>query len=155
MVTCWSCTAEDCWKDEHPTSKTDKTARCRLSGTLVNSPQVDNECIASSLQKTKHPADFSHDSGGVLTDVPSEEGVQLSRTGNSKFNNVDWRNKKPASLRADWPGYAKKKCQAPPLEDLPSCGDAGGVNNPVQWQLKFSNPSHRNKRPAPAEASAS
>ena len=51
-----------CWrllKIRTPPSKTNKIARCRLSGTLVNSPQVDIESIASSLQKTKHPSVWS------------------------------------------------------------------------------------------------
>tara|TARA_Y100000589_G_scaffold302240_1_gene313659 strand:+ start:545 stop:721 length:177 start_codon:yes stop_codon:yes gene_type:complete len=43
---------------------------------------------------------------------------------------------------------------APPPEDLPSCGDAGGVNDSHQDVKKFSNPSRRNKKTAPAEASA-
>ncbi len=56
MMTCRSCTAEDCWKDEHLASKTNKPARCRLWGTLVNSQQVDIENIANSLPKIKYPA---------------------------------------------------------------------------------------------------
>ena len=36
---------------------------------------------------------------------------------------------------------------APPLEDLPSCGGTGGVNDPVQWQIKISKSSRRNKTP--------
>ena len=34
----------------------------------------------------------------------------------------------------------------PPLEDLPSYGGTGGVNDPVQHYFKFSNPSCRNKK---------
>ena len=56
--------------------------------------------------------------------------------------------KNPASLRADWRGsIAYEKCQHHPLRISPSCGDAGGVNDPVQWQNKFSKLSRRNKNP--------
>ena len=42
-------------------------------------------------------------------------------------------NPPPAFVQTDGGStIAKKKCQAPPLEDFTSCGDAGGVNDPVQ-----------------------
>ena len=149
---------------------------------------------------------------------PSEEGVQLFRTGNSNLTTWIGETKNPASHDESWRGHffawmletgaqgvceerrspylirwvtnrircvfnntvfkgaknfqfvnfftsrfpnktprqptcktdgeltiALWKVPAPPLKDLPSCGGTGGVNDPVQWQLKFSNPSRRNK----------
>ena len=65
-----------------PPVKTKKLAGCHFwdkqQSSAMISPTTKN--IATSLPKTKHPADFFASEAGCLPDEPSEEGVRLSLT---------------------------------------------------------------------------
>ena len=78
--------------------RTRNLARCRSFQTLVNFPKLTKKISQTVAQKTKHPADFSHEWRGA----PDEENDLQKKGCDSptpviKISNEVLRNKIPAS----------------------------------------------------------
>ena len=113
------------------------------------------QTICNCNLKRKTPRRFFAWSGGVLIpDEPSEEGVRLSRTGNWNLTTWTEETKTPPAKKDDSRGecFRLKRQVSTKGYHRPDYSNEGV--GPLTPTIKLNNVSRRNKKPAPAGASA-